>query len=126
MNLRNFVRMGTILLFLLLSIYFVQHPIFERSDISQHEGEVIPLYFTEIADKSEDGYIVEIGIEKQQVEVVTDAHFKTGEVASFYGNIKNNRLIVQKHHRHEYPNTPYYLSFIGLIGFLWLMKREGN
>jgi hypothetical protein len=126
MNLRNFVRIGTILLFLLLSIYFVQHPIFERPDISQHEGEVIPLYFTEIADSSEGGYIVEIGIEKRQVEVVTDAHFKTGEVASFYGTVKNNRLIAQKHHRHKHPNMPYYLSSVGLVGFLWLMKREGN
>ena len=126
MNLRNFVRIGTILLFLLLSIYFVQHPIFERSDISQHEGEVIPLYFTEIADSSEDGYVIEIDIEKQQIEVVTDAHFKTGEVASFYGTVKNNRLIAQKHHRHKHPNMPYYLSSVGLVGFLWLMKKEGD
>lgn len=126
MDQRNFIRIGTILLFLLLSIYFVQHPVFERFDISRHEGETIPMYFTEIAGKSEGGYIVETGIEKQRVKVITDADIKTGEVVSFYGTVKNNRLIAQKHHRHRYPDMPYYLSSIGLIGFLWLMKREGS
>lgn len=126
MDLRSFARAGTILLFLLLSMYFAQHPVFERFDISQYEGETIPIYFTNIADKSEDGYIIEIGIEKQRAEVITDANLKPGEIASLYGTVKNNRLIVQRHYRHKYPEMPYYLSFIGLIGFLWLMKREGS
>ena len=124
--LRSFARAITVILFLLLSIYFVQHPVFERFDISRHEGEIIPVYFAKIAESSEGGYIVEIGLEKQLVEVVTDARLKTGEVVSFYGPVKNNRLIAQRHHCHKYPNMPYCLSLIGLVGFLWLMKREEN
>ncbi len=123
---RNFIRIGTILLFLLLSIYFVQHPIFENTEISKYEGEVRPFYFTEIAEKSEGGYTVLIGLEKQQIEVITDDHFDAGEIVSFYGTIKNNRLIVQRHHLHEYPDMSYYLSTIGLLGFLYLMKKEEN
>ena len=67
-----------------------------------------------------------IGLEKQQIEVITDDHFNAGETVSFYGTIKNSRLIAQKHHRHAYPDVSYYLSLIGLLGFIWLMKKEEN
>ncbi len=123
---RNFIRIGIILLFLMLSIYFVQHPIFEKTDLSKYEGETRPFYFTEIAQKSEGGYTVLIGLEKQQIEVITDDHFDAEEIVSFYGTVNNNRLIVQRHHRHEYPGRSYYLSFVGLLGFLYLMMREGD
>ncbi|MEE8403208.1 MAG: hypothetical protein V3R93_05600 [Candidatus Hydrothermarchaeaceae archaeon] len=126
MNLRIFVRGSTIILLLLLSIYFVQHPLFERFDISEYEGDIIPLYFIKIADSSEGGYVVEAGISGERAEVITDVHFKTGDIVSFYGPVKNNRLIAQKYHRHKYPNMVYYLSVAGLVGFLWLMKKEGD
>lgn len=126
MDLRIFSRVSTAVLLILLSIYFYQYPVFEGFDISEHEGETIPFYFTKIADITEDGYIVESGMDKERVKVISDAHFKIGEVVSFYGTVTNHRLIAQKHHSHKYPNMPYYLSTFGLVGFLWLMKREGN
>ena len=126
MNPRIFARIGSLVLIFLLSVYFVQNPIFEEFDISKHEGETIPVYFTKITGKAQEGYIVETGIEKTHFEVIIDEEFRFGEIVTFYGTIKNSRIIVQKTHRHAYPDVSYYLSLIGLVVFLWVMKREGD
>lgn len=118
------LRAVTVVLFILLSAHFVQHPVFKMSDTSQHEGEALPIYYVKIVDKSEEGYIIDTGMDGQQLEVVTDAQFEKGEVSSFYGTAEGNRLIVQKYRHHKYPKMRYYLSFIGLIAFIWLMKEE--
>ena len=124
MDQRNYARIGTVILFLILSVYFVWHPIFGKSDISRHEGETIPIYFFEVAGKSGDGYIVREGIGRHEIEVVTDAQLEIGNIVSFYCIVKDNRLIAQKHHLHTHPNTRIYLSIFGLVTFMALMRKE--
>jgi surface polysaccharide O-acyltransferase-like enzyme len=126
MNKRNPVRISTVIIFLLLSTYFVKYPIFKDTDISNLEEDTIPLYFFEVVGKSGSGYIVMEGTSKNEIEVVTDAVFEMGNIVSFYGTIENNRLIVQKHHLHKYSSMRIYLSLIGLIAFVYLMMRGEN
>lgn len=126
MDQRNVIRISAVIIFLLLSTHFVKYPIFKDTDASTFEGETIPLYFFEVVGKSESGYIVMEGTSKNEIEVVTDARFEIGNVVSFYGTIKNNRLIVQKHHLHKYPGMRIYLSLIGLVAFAYLMARGEN
>ncbi|MBU2560157.1 hypothetical protein KKA03_04600 [archaeon] len=124
MNRRNLIRIITLLLFLLLSIYFVENPVFKDSELSKQDGESVPLYFFEVTGKSGDGYIVREGTSKKEIEVVTDAQLEIGGIASFYGTVESGRLIVQKHHLHTHPGTRVYLSIFGLTAFLVLMTRR--
>ena len=126
MKQRNLVRTGTVIIFLLFSTYFVKFPLFKDVDTSTLEGETIPIYFFEVVGKSVDGYIVMEGTSRNEIEVVTDAGLKKGNIVSFYGTIENNRLIAQKHHLHRYPGMRIYLSIIGLVAFAYLMLKEEN
>ncbi len=121
---RFLARVVSILLLVSLSIYTTQNPIFEEFDISEHEGEVLPLYFVRINSASEGGYVGEVGFGKTEVVVETDARLKKGDVATFYGIVENQRLMANRYHVHGRPNTPYYLSVIGLFLFLWLFLKE--
>ena len=123
---RNFIRVGTVTLFLLLSIYFVNYPVFKDSPLSEYEGEALPIYFAKVIGKSEEGYNIVQGTGTEEIGVITDAKLENGDIVSFYGIVKNNRLILQKHHLHENPETTIYLSVIGLFSFLLLMKRRDH
>lgn len=124
MDQRNLIRIVALLLFISLSIYFVGNPVFKDSEISNHEGEYVPLYFFEVVGKSNDGYIAREGTSGNEIEVATDAQLETGSIASFYGKVESGRLIVQKYHLHTHPGTRVYLSIFGLLAFLALMTRR--
>ena len=100
----------------------MKYPIFKELDLSKHEGEEIALYFMEIIERQKDGYLVKTRLSEEEAYVVSNADFKEGSVVSFYGLVQNGKLVSQRYHIHKRPNTPYYLSSIGLglflIGFL--------
>jgi hypothetical protein len=122
---KNLVRIMAILVLLLLSFYCIQHPVFEKLDLTKHEGEKRALYFTKIAEElGEDSYLVEIGFADEKAVVITNHKFEKGKVVTFYGTVINAKLVAEKYHIHNYPKTPYYLSILGLIVFLRILFDE--
>ena len=117
--LRRFIILGI----LFLSYYSYLYPIAEEGDLSKYEGGRRSLYFVEVLDNNESLQVVRSIYSGAETEVVLDAELEIGSVVSFYGEIKEGRLIAEKHHVHEHPWMSYYLSAIALLILIFILNR---
>lgn len=119
-------KIGIVFALLLLCSAGLKYPIFEELDLylSKHEGEKIPLYFVKIVGREGNVYHVETALEHKKASVVSSHDLKTGDVVSFYGEVRKGQLIAEKHRIHYYPNSPYPLSMLGFFLFSFLFLRE--
>jgi hypothetical protein len=121
---RNLLRMYLLICLLLFSHYSIQHPIFRELNLSERDGEQLAIYYTKVLDHNE-FYTVKIGLSKN-ISVHTNANLKKGDTVSFYGTVKDGRLYASKYRIHSHPHSPYYLSIIGLLLFVYIIRRDQN
>lgn len=107
------------------------HPVFKELDayLSEHEGENISLGSVKVLKATNNStYTVQTGFAKENATVVSDSNFQVGDIVSFYGIVRNGVLYANKHHTHHtwmYPyDITYYLSFFGLVVFIFLFLRD--
>lgn len=118
-----------LILILILCLACYQHPIFEKIDLSKHEGEKLPFYFIEVTEANHPLYNVRTNSTLSgeiNFECTLEAcnNIRPGRVVSIYGELRDGKVIVERIHIHDYPKMAYYLSVPGLIFVLLVFFRE--
>jgi hypothetical protein len=115
-------RLASLVALIFLFCYSYFDPVSELN-LSKYEGEDKALYFVKIVNRTGDSYIVETFFGENAV-VRTKEELEIGKIFSFYGGIERGELIVEKMRIHLNPYVNYYTSFIGLLVFLWILRRD--
>jgi hypothetical protein len=116
------IKFAILLSLILLCFSSLYHPVFEEFRLYKHEGEKVALYFSQVLEKENNAYLV--ATEYGNETVICELELSIEETVSFYGAVRDGKLIAEKVHSHQNPSIPYYLSAVGLVLLLFSLRKN--